>query len=59
MEEIRRFDRRNIENIVGKRPDREKERGILKFFEVDFSSSFQLFFSVLFSSSRAKKEEEF
>ena len=44
---------------MGKRPDGEKEKGIFGFFEVDFSSSFQLFLSGFFSSSRAEKEEEF
>ena len=57
VEEIRHFDGRNVEKIVGKRPDREKEKGIFGFFEVDFSSSFQLFFNGFFSSFRAEKEE--
>ena len=46
MEEIRRFDFWNVEKIVGKRPDREKEK---LGFQVDFSSNFQLF-SVEFSA---------
>ena len=64
---------RNIENLAGKRPDREKEKLGL---EVDFSSSLQLFsveflavpasvpvslavnfLTVFFSSFRTEKEE--